>query len=106
MGRGLAHAPGAAAWAKASALAAEGDQVFGMARFALGAQESVGQNPAAQIPFELFDDEIRQWVAGVSLDLLPKREPIVLDDFVECRLFGPVSTVVVPFNCGCVCHRG
>jgi len=106
MGRGLAHATSAAAWTEPTALAAEGDQVFGMARFALGAQKSVGQNPATQILFELFNDEIRQWVAGVSLDLCPKREPVVLDDFVERRLFGPVPTVVVPFNCGCVCHRG
>ncbi len=81
-----------------------------MARFALGAQKSAGQNPAPTILCKLFYDEIRQRVTGVALDWLPKRKPVVLDDFVERGFFGPVPTVVVPFDCsascGCVCHCG
>ncbi len=67
--------------------------MFEVTGHALGAQESVSQNPTAKIFFEFFDHEIWEWVAGVLLDLGLKREPVILDDFVEVSFFGFMSLI-------------
>jgi hypothetical protein len=66
----LGHAVAAATWAKASALARERDEAVITAIIAVKAQESMGENPAAQEGLEF-----------------------VLDDGVEDFLFGAMSCV-------------
>jgi hypothetical protein len=60
MRRGLRHAPGPARGAKATALAAEGQQLVVAAILAAQAQEAVGQDAAFQEGVELVSDELRQ----------------------------------------------
>ena len=62
-----------------------------MATGALGPQKPVGQNPATQILFKLFDHEIWKWVPQVLFDLALEREPMGLDQVIECSLFGFVA---------------
>jgi len=92
---GLTHAPSATAWAKSPALTTECHQVLESAGLALDSEEPIGQNPAPQELFELLDHKIRQWVAGVALNLLPKWQPVLLHDFVENCLFGLVALIGV-----------
>jgi hypothetical protein len=100
MNCGLTHAPGSAARAEATAFATEGYQALKVTRFAPSTQESMSQDPTTEVLIELLDHEIRQGIASVLLDLGPKREPVVLDDFVEKGLFGLVPVVGVLFDCG------
>ena len=72
-----------------------------MATGALGSQKSVGQYPATQILFELFDHEIWKWIPQVLFNLLLKRQPIGLNQFVECCFFGFVALVVVSLGIRC-----
>ena len=99
MGSGLTHAPSAAAGAEASALATEGYQVFELAGLTLGSKESMGKNPTSQILIKLFDHEIRQAVPSLLFNLFLKREPVVLDNFVEDRFLGLAPGIGVGFCC-------
>jgi len=67
VGGGLRHAPGAARWAKAAPLAAEGDQLVVAA--AAQSHEAVGQDPAFEADIELVLDELRQVGPGGGFDL-------------------------------------
>jgi len=64
-----------------------------MALLALGTQKAVGQDPAAQVLFELFDHEVWKVVAGVANDLRLEGAPVLFDKFVESCLFGLVPLV-------------
>ena len=57
VGGRIDHAPGAADGTKATSFAAERDQVFVSAAFALDAQEPVLQQPAFQVILELLVDK-------------------------------------------------
>lgn len=59
----------------------------------------MGQDATTEVLLELFDHEIRQGIAGILLNLGLKREPVVLDDFVEDRLFWLVPIVGELFDC-------
>ena len=95
VGCGLTHPSSAAAGAESPAFAAECHKVLEFAGLALDSEEAIGQDPASQKLFELFDHEIWQWVAGVPLNLFPKRQPVLLHDFVKNRLFGLVAFIGV-----------
>ena len=99
MGSGLTHAPSAAAGAESPAFTTERHQVFEVAGLTLGPQESMGQDPTSQILIKLFDHEIRQAVPSLLFNLFLKREPVVLDDFVEGCFLGLVPGIGVGFCC-------
>lgn len=63
------------------------------ALLALCAQKAVGQNPAAQVLFELLGHEIWQSIAGVAHHLGLKGAPVLLDKLVEERLFRLVPLI-------------
>ncbi len=87
MSGGLTHSSAATAGTESSSFAAKGYQVLQVASLALDSQKPMGQDSAAQVLVELLDDEVWEWVPGIAHDLILKLEPIVLDDFVEDRLF-------------------
>ncbi len=70
-----------------------------VAGLALNAQKTVSQDPAAQVLVKFLDHEIRERIAGILLNLLLEREPVVLDEFVENRFFRLVSGVGELFFC-------
>ncbi len=65
-----------------------------MATGALGPQKAVCQYPTAKVLFELFDHKIWKWIPQIVFNLLLEREPVTLNQFVECGLFGFVALVV------------
>ena len=100
MSCGLRHPASSAWWTEASFFAAKRHQHLVMATGALGPQKSVGQYPAAQILFKLFDHEIWKWVPQVLFDLTLERDPIGLNQFVERGLFWFVALVMVSLGVG------
>ena len=66
-----------------------------MAGLTLHAQESMGQDPAAQVFFKLFDHKIWQWVADILFDLLLEGEPVVLHQSVKSGLLRLVPGIGV-----------
>ncbi len=99
MSCGLTHASGSTTWAESPAFAAECHQVFEVAGLTLGPKESMGQDPTSHILIKLFDHEIRQAVPSLLFNLFLKREPVVLDNFVEDRFLGLVPGIGVGFCC-------
>ena len=88
----LGHAVAAATWAKAPALAREGDEAVEAAIVAVQAQEAVGEDAAAQEGMELLLDEARH---GLFASLRARQEGLEFlpDDVVEDALFGAMSRV-------------
>jgi hypothetical protein len=88
MGSDLAHAPGVARRADASALAREGDQPLVAAILATGPGEPMGQNAALRVGPEVTLDPLRQSVSGgVGLGRLSQeRLEVMLHDLVQSRL--------------------
>jgi hypothetical protein len=64
-----------------------------MALFALSPQKTVGQNPAAQVLFEFFNNEIWKSRASVANHLVFEASPVFLDQLIECGLFGLMPLV-------------
>ena len=77
------HPPGTTACAKSAAFTAKGDKHLVMALLALSAQKAMGQDPAAQVLFELYVHEVRERGAGVANDLGLESAPVFLDELVE-----------------------
>lgn len=103
----LTHAAPPAAGAEASAFAAEGDEVLKVTGLTLSPQEPMGQDPTAEILFELFYDEVWEGASCILLDLFFERKPVVLDEPIEGRLFRLVSGVGELIFCKiCVGHTG
>ena len=75
---GLRHAPGPAPGAKATALAAESQQLVVAATLAAQAQKAVGQDAASEEGVELFLDELRQVGAGSVFGLDEERRSMLL----------------------------
>jgi hypothetical protein len=69
--------------------------VLEFAPLALDSEEAISQDPTSQELIKLFDHKVWQWVAGVLLHLFPKRQPVLLHNFVENRLFGLVALIGV-----------
>jgi hypothetical protein len=64
-----------------------------VALHALGSQTAVGQNPAAQIRFELLDDEVWQRRAGLAHDLGFETSPVLLHELIEACPLGLVAFI-------------
>ncbi len=94
------HPPGSAARTESSFFAAECHQHLVRAIGTLSPQKSVRQNPTAQILFELFVHKIWQWIPQVAFHLLQERQPVALDQLVECSFFGFVALVVIRLGIG------
>ena len=78
-----------------------------VAALALNTQETVGQNPTAQVFIKFFYHKTWKRIAGVIFNLSFERQPVVLDKFVKDRFFGLVSGVSELFFCKIgVCHEG
>jgi hypothetical protein len=75
---GLRHTPGPAPGAKATALAAESQQLVVAAILAAQAQKAVGQDAASEEGVELFLDELRQVGAGSVFGLDEERRSMLL----------------------------
>ena len=75
---GLRHAPGPAPGAKATALAAESQQLVVAATLAAQAQKAVGQDAASEEGVELFLDELRQVGVGSVFGLDEERRGMLL----------------------------
>ncbi len=87
VGRGIGHAASAAGRAEAAPLAREGDEAVELAVVAVQAQESVGEDAAAQIGAELVLDEAgRRLIALASAR--EKGFELVANGLVEQRAFG------------------
>lgn len=71
-----------------------------MATSTLGSQKAVGQYPAAEILVELFNHEVRQWIAQVMFDLILECEPVLLDEPIEGCLLWLVALVEVGLRIG------
>ena len=83
VGRRLGHAPGPARRAKATALAAEGDQLAVPAVTAAQPQEAVGQDAAFEKGVELVPHKLRQVGASRGLSLLEEGGGVLLHQAVQ-----------------------
>ena len=92
VGGGFHHAAGAATGAKATALAAERDQVFIAAAIAPDAQEAVFQQTALQVVLELPADKLGQ-VATRPFDFLNEAREMFGDKGIKPGLFWPMAAV-------------
>ena len=92
--RRLGPAPGPARRTKASALAAERDQLVVPAVTAAQPQEAVGQDAAFEKGFELVLGELRQFGASGGLSLLEEGGGVLLHQAVQRGLFGAVALAV------------
>jgi hypothetical protein len=99
MGGGVRHAASSAGRTEASPLAGEGDQAVVATVVAVKTQETVGQDPAAQVGPQLLLDEARRRLAACrgageeALEVLP-------DDAVQKRLLGRSTRVGVVARLG------
>jgi hypothetical protein len=91
-GRAIGHAPGATTGAKAAALAAERQQMLGVAGLAAKAQKAVLQAAALQVAVERLSHMAGQLFAGLD-QVFDKGRVMPLDELVEQRLLGPVALV-------------
>ena len=94
VGSRLRHAPGAARRAKASALAAEGNQLVVAAVAAAQAQEAVGEDPALQESVELVSHKLRQVGASGGHGLLEECRGVLLYQAVQRGLLRTVTFVM------------
>jgi hypothetical protein len=93
-GRAFGHAPGAAARAKSSALAAEGDELLGMTVRTAHAQEAMFETAALEVLIEFAHYILRQGRA-LRGQLACKRRVVLRDDLVEKGLFRAVASITV-----------
>jgi len=84
--------PGTATWAESAALAAERQQVFGVAGVASQAQETVLQPAALQVAFECLPHMAGQRFTGLS-QVFDEGRVVALDELVEQCALGPVALV-------------
>jgi len=98
-GRALGHAPGAATWAEATALATEGHELLGMAARTAHAQEAMLQAAALEILIELARYVLRQGHA-LRGQLAYKRRVVLRDNLVEKSLFRAVALITVGAGTG------
>jgi hypothetical protein len=104
--RALGHAPGPATGAEPAPLAAEGDQVLGMAGVATHPQKSVLEATALEVSLEFLLHIVRQGPAlpGQELD---ERRVVLRNDALEQRVLGPVARVAPRARRpGARCRRG
>ncbi len=94
VGGGLRHAPGPARGSKATALAAEGQQLVVAAILAAQAQEAVGQDAAFEEGVELVFDELRQPGTGALFGLGEERRGMLLHQAVQRGLLGAATRAV------------
>ena len=92
--RGLRHPPGPARGAKATPLAAEGDQLVVAAVAAAQAQEAVGQDAAFEEGVELVFDELRQVRARSIFGLGEEGCGVLLHQAVQRGQFRALPLVV------------
>ena len=93
--RRVRHPSTDARWAEAAPFAGEPDQPTLATFLAPHPQKAMGQDSAAQVCLDLFDDEPgerRSVAPGVQVG--EERAPVVLQDAIEKRLFGTASNVV------------
>ena len=76
--RAFGHAPGPATGAEAPVLAAEGDQVFGVAGLTAQTQETVFEATAFEVVFELALDILRK-VSAARGHLIGERGVVLVD---------------------------
>jgi len=92
--RRLCHAPGAAGGAKPAPPTAARHQLLVAAVAAAQAQEAVGQDAAFEEGVELVFDELRQFGAGLSLNLREEGRRVLLHQAVQRGLFRAVALVM------------
>ena len=93
-GRALGHAPGAAAWAEATALTTEGHELLGMAVRTAHAQEAVFQTATLQESIEFPRNILRQSRVASGY-VVYKHGVVLLDKLIEKGLFGAVALITV-----------